>query len=342
MADRKNVTLREVADKSGVSIATVSRVLNETGNVHPDISETVRAAVKELRYYQNFTARSLKTNSTNMIALVTADISNPYMINVAKAIEDVIHEEKYNLLVCSTKGDPERELEHLDMQMSRNVDGFVINTTGKNGELIERISNRIPVVLIHRRCDAADFTGDFIDSDNEEGVYGLTKHLISFGHRRIFIIKGTKHVSTSTYRFNGFKKAMNEIGIKVDDSYPFQFDGDFSEESGYKAVEYLYTLPVRPTAILGFNNTLTIGALRGLLAFRIAVPEQMSVVCYNNIDNKELMTIRPTVHEIDPVKIGLMAGKALLERLADNSLPNRDLILGGRMIAGNTVSIPID
>jgi len=340
MSYRKNVTLKEVADKSGVSIATVSRVLNKSGYVSPNISRNVRAAVKKLGYFQNFTARSLKTNSTNMIALVTADISNPYMITVAKAIENLIQEQNYNLLVCSTEGDPEREFAHLNMQMSRNVDGIVINATGFNEELIERVSNRIPLVLVHRKYHIPGFTGDFVDSDNETGTYGLTKHLLSFGHRNIFIIKGSKHASTNTYRLKGFVNAMAEVGIDVNDSYPFQFDGNFSEESGYRAVEYLQTLATRPTAILGLNNTMTVGALRALLANNITVPDQMSVVSYNDIDYKELMTIRPTLHAINPAEIGKLAGKALLERLANNKLPNREFILDGHMIPGNTVSIP--
>jgi len=340
MVYRKNVTLKEVADKSGVSIATVSRVLNESGYVSPDISKNVRATVKKLGYYQNLTARSLKTNSTNMIALITADISNPYMITVAKAIENLIQEQNYNLLVCSTEGDPDREFAHLNMQMSRNVDGIVINATGLNEDLIERISNRIPLVLVHREYYTQGFTGDFVDSDNEKGTYGLTKHLLAYGHRNIFVIKGNKHASTNTYRFKGFITAMAEAGIEVNEFYPFQFDGNFSEESGFKAVEYLQTLPIRPTAILGLNNTMTVGALRALLASRITVPEQMSIVSYNDIDYKELMTIRPTLHAINPAEIGELAGKALLERLANNKLPNREFILEGHMIPGNTVSIP--
>ena len=342
MSDYKNVTLKEVAAHAGVSIATVSRVLNSSTHVSSDIKEKVEAAVEELGYRQNLIARSLKTNSTNTIAFITSDISNPYMITVAKAVEDLIHVEKYNLLVCSTEGNPERELEHLKLQMGRNVDGLILNTTGLNCEFITEISTRIPVILIHRNCGNPGFVGDFVDSDNDEGVYQLTKHLISFGHRRIFVIKGKKYISSNQYRFNGFCRAMAEIGIDVDDSYPYQFDGNFTEESGYRAVEHLCGLAVRPTAVLGFNNTTTIGVLRGLMANNISVPEEMSIVSYNDIEYKELMTVRPTVHEINPREIGVIAGRALLERLGAGDLPNRDFILSGRLVPGNAVSVPID
>ncbi|MDR2570649.1 MAG: LacI family transcriptional regulator [Oscillospiraceae bacterium] len=340
--EHKNVTLKDVATKVGVSVATVSRVLNNSTYVHEDIIKNVEDAVEELGYYQNIIAKSLKTNSTLTIAFITADISNPYMITVAKAIEDLVHVEKYHLLVCSTQGDPKRELEHLKLQMGRNIDGLVINTTGYNGEYIADISKRMPVILIHRDCDAPGFVGDLVDSDNEEGVYALTKHLISFGHRRIFVIKGDRHTSNNLKRYRGFVKAMAEAGINIDDSYPFQYDGKFSEECGYRAIEYLSKLPECPTAVLGLNNTMTIGALKGLAAHNLSVPDTISVAGYNSIDNRELLSVRPCIHFIDPREIGLIAGKALLERLTTPEIPKREFVLNGYMVNGNAVGAPCD
>ena len=340
MPTTKKSTLNEVAALAGVSIATVSRVLNDSAFVSPSVRKNVEAAIKELGYNQNIVAKSLKTNSTLTIAFITADISNPYMITVAKAIEDLVHDKKYNLMMCSTQSDPVRELEHLKLQMGRNIDGLVINATGLNPEYVTEISRFIPVILIHRDCETPDFIGDLIDSDNEEGVYGLTKHLISFGHRRIFVVKGAKNASNSQRRYNGFCKAMSEIGIEVDSSYPYQYDGDFSIESGYKAIEFMHTLPALPTAVLGLNNTITIGVLKGLIAHNISVPDTISVAGYNNIDHSELLTVRPTTHYIDPREIGLAAGRALLERLEKHELDNRKIVLNGFMVIGNAVGPP--
>jgi len=338
----KNATLKDVAALVGVSNATVSRVLNGSAYVSQDLSKRVKEAVEELGYNQNIIAKSLKTNSTLTIAFITADISNPYMITVAKAIEDLIHVENYHLLVCSTQGDPKRELDHLKLQMGRNIDGLVINTTGYNSEYVTEISNRIPVILIHRDCKVPGFKGDLVDTDNEEGVYELTKHLISFGHRRIFVIKGDRHTSNNAKRFTGFCNAMAEIGVEVDDAYPYQYDGKFSEKCGFMAIEHLNSLPQKPTAVLGLNNTMTIGALKGLATYKISVPDSISIVGYNGIDNIDLFTTRPTIHFIDPAEVGFAAGKALLERLKRSDMPNRELMLKGHMIYGNAVSTPSD
>jgi len=338
----KNATLKDVAALVGVSNATVSRVLNDSAYVSRDLSKRVKEAVEELGYNQNIIAKSLKTNSTLTIAFITADISNPYMITVAKAIEDLIHAENYHLLVCSTQGDPKRELEHLKLQMGRNIDGLVINTTGCNSEYVAEISNRIPVILIHRNCNVPEFRGDLVDTDNEEGVYALTKNLISFGHRRIFVIKGDKHTSNNFMRFTGFCKAMAEIGIYVNDAYPYQYDGKFSEKCGIMAIDHLSSLATKPTAVLGLNNTMTIGALKGLAAHNISVPDSISIAGYNGIDNRDLFAVRPTIHFVDPVEVGFAAGKALLERLKRNDVPNREFVLKGHMVCGNAVGVPAD
>ena len=341
MATNKKVTLREVALQAGVSVATASRVLNKIGSVHPDIQQAVHAAVEELGYYQNTIARSLKTNATLTIGFLTADISNPYMIVVARAIEDIVRGKKYNLLVCSTEGDPERELEYLRVLMGRSMDALVLNGTGRNADFIEKISRRIPVLLVHRRYNSPGFRGDLIDSENEQGMFELTDHLVSLGHRKIFIVKGRALTSSNSERLKGFCAAMqSKAGITVDAQYPFQFDGDFSMRSGYDAIEHMCTLPDKPTAVLTFNNSMALGALEGLRARSLRVPEAVSIATYNNIDFRSLMSVRPTVYHVDPRDIGLQAGYALLERLEDPGLPNRELIVKGCMIPGNAVSVP--
>lgn len=340
MAATKSVTLRDVAKKAGVSIATVSRVMNGKGSVDPKIQEMVNKAVEDLGYFQNSIARSLKTNATMTVGFVTADISNPYIITVAKAVEDIVRAKHYNLLVCSTQGNPGKELEYLRLLMGRNIDSLVLNGTGYHEDFVRQISSRIPVILIHRRYSKPLPGADFVDSDNEEGTYGLTKHLIAMGHRQIYVIKGSAHASSSIDRFRGFRRAMQEAGIGVDKRYPFQFDGDFSMESGYRAVDRLCELPQRATAILALNNTMALGALACMKERNLSAPEDLSIAAYNNIDFIELMTVRPTVHSIDPRKIGLTTGQALLERLENRDIPYRELIINGHLVPGNAVSMP--
>ena len=339
-ASRK-ITLREVAQRAGVSIATVSRVLNKSGCVHPKIQQAVNEAVEALGYYQNSIARSLKTNATFTIGFVTADISNPYVTVVAKAVEDIVRKKHYDLFMCSTEGSAAREDEYLRLLMGRNIDALVLNGTGYNQELVVQISRHIPVVLVHRRYDIQGFRGDLVDSDNEQGAYELTKHLISLGHRKIFIIKGAANTSTNIERLAGFCAAMKALaGIDVDERYAFQYDGDFSKEAGTKAIDHMCGLPDIPTAVLTLNNTMALGALERLKEKNLRIPEDVSLATYNEIDFRELMLVRPTVYHVNPRELGLKAGQALLERLVDSDIPNRDLIVKGHMLSGNAVSLP--
>ena len=135
---------------------------------------------------------------------------------------------------------------------------------------------------------------------------------------------------------------MRENGVTVDEGYPFQYQGDFTKRSGYLAVEHLCAMAEKPTAILALNNTMALGALACMKARNLSAPEDISIAAYNDIENKELMTVRPTVHSIDPRQIGLHAGRALLERLENNGLPNRDIVEKGYIIPGNAVSIPAE
>lgn len=142
-----NVTIKDVAKLAGVSIATVSRVINDNYYVSPEIKEKVLQAIEDLDYYPNYVARSLKSEKTNSIGFLVSDISNTYFTTMAKALEDVIHKKNYSLIVCSTEDKKEKELAYLKLLISKKVDGLILNTTGKNDELIAELSKQLPIVL---------------------------------------------------------------------------------------------------------------------------------------------------------------------------------------------------
>jgi len=340
--ENESVTLRDVAVKAGVSVATVSRVINHDDRVNPKMRKAVLKAKDELGYYQNVIARSLKMNSTFTIGFVASDISNTYLMQVAKEIENLINARQYSLVVCSTEDNKEQELRHLQLLHGRNIDGLVLNGTGMNEQFILEMNKRTPTILLHRRLKSPEFVGDLIDTDNEQGAYLLTKHLTDLGHKRIFAIRGPTIHSIAMERFAGYKRAMKEIGVEINDKYPYMFEGDFFAKSGYDAVEYMCSLPLLPTAIISFNSTMTVGALKCLKSRNINIPEDISVVSTNYIENLELMTVRPTVIDYDPIVLGKQAGQALLERLEDNSIKSREFLFNAKIMHGNAVSCPKD
>lgn len=340
MGTKNRTTMKDIANHCGISVATVSRVLNENYYVSPEIKEQVLRAMKELHYSPNYTARSLKCNKSGMIGYITSDISNSYHITIAKAIEDVVKSSNYNLIVCSTNNKNDSEEKYLKLLTSRNVDALVLNSCGENDPLILEINQFIPMVLVNRKLNTPEFHGDLADCNNILGIYLLTKDLLLHGHKKILLIEGPAKLSNVRERFLGFQTAMQEFGFSVQDDYPFRFEGDFSIQSGINAIDFVQSIPSenRPTAIIGTNNLTTIGAMKGALNHNLSVPLDISIVGFNSIENIELMHFQPTVAAFNPYQIGHAAGTAILERIHDNSIENRTFIFPPTLIQGNSVS----
>lgn len=333
-----NVTIKEVAAYCHVSIATVSRVLNGNYYVSPELKQKVLNAVKELHYVPNYMARTLKMHTSGVIGYITSDISNSYHIAIAKAIEDCITPYNYNLIVCSTSNNAEIEQRHLKLLLGRNVDALIINTCGHNDSIIMDINRTVPMVLVNRRLNTPGFHGDFSDCNNTLGMYLLTKNLLANGHRKIYLVEGPEKLSNTLERYIGFEKAMTEYDIDISkEKYLFYYRGDYSSKSGYNSVKAMMALPEQPTAILTTNNAMMIGVLKCLNEFNISIPEQISVSCFNGIENIELMSIRPTIADFSPYLIGKAAGRSILERIKDNSIENREYIFAPTLIHGNGV-----
>ena len=332
-----SITIKDVARLAEVSTATVSRVINGNYYVSPEIEIKVNAAINELNYYPNSVARSLKNDNTHIIGLLVSDISNSYFTTLAKVVEDIVSPENYNMIMCSTEDDKEREYNYLKLLIGKKVDGLIINTTGENDDFIASISHKVPIVLVNRRVYNTSFTGDFIDSSNVDGVRIITSHMISHGHRKIGIINGDLSVSTGKERYEGFVDAMKAIGVIVDNSYPYSYEGNFSVESGYDGAAYLLGLDEPPTGIVIMNNSMTIGAMKYLRINNIRVPENVSIASYGNIDNIEVMYIQPSIVTLSARLIGDKAGKMILERILNNSIINREVIFTPQLTTGNTV-----
>ncbi len=330
------VTIKDIAKHAGVSIATVSRVINGNYYVSPETKEKVIKALRELNYYPNSIARSLKTYSTYTIGFLVSYISNTHYTTIAKGVEEIVNEENYSLIACSTEENKERELKYLKILLSRRVDGLIINTTGENDEFIAKMSQNIPIVFVHRRIYARDYRGDFVDFNCVQGSYDLTKHLLNLGHRKIFVINGKLSLSSGIEKFTGFVKAMSEVGIRVDDDYPYRYDGDYSVESGYQGAAHIMQMQDRPTAVVIMNNTMAMGAYRFFKNNQIKVPDEISVASFVDIENADLMYVRPCVATMNPWIVGRKAGELILDRIKGIN-NNREVIYESQVIPGDSV-----
>lgn len=337
-----DATIKDVAKDAGVSIATVSRVLNGNYFVSPELIDKVMTSVNKLNYFPNSIARSLKNDATHTIGLIVSDIANSFFTLLARAVEDVINEHGYNLIVCSTDNQQKKEYEYLQLLQEKKVDGIILNTTGKNNPFVTSISQNTPIALCGRRVNDSTFKGDFVDSDNPTGTYTLTMQLIEMGHRKIGVVNGQSHVSSAQERWQGFCRAMNSIGIYPNNDYPYLYNGDFNRaQSGVEGAAQLLESDDPPTAIVAMNNELTLGVLRYCKEKGVQIPQNLSLCCYGDIANSDLLYVHPSSVTMNPWQIGARLANMIMERIENkNNLFNREAIFTPHLILGNSVGKP--
>ncbi len=319
-------TIRDVAKKAGVSVSTVSHVVNETRFVSEETSTRVLAAMEELKYQPNRLARSLrrKDKRTHTIGLLIPDSTNPFFAEVLRGVEDASFDAGYNVILCNSDDNPDKELNYIDVLLSKQVDGIVLVSAGAHEESLELLSRRQgTAVVVDREFDGSDL--DSVVVDNERGGYDATRYLIDLGHRRIGCITGPSLLTPSAGRIQGYRRALAEAQIPLDKT--LIVPGDFRPQSGYASAKKLLKLIPPPTAIFACNDMMAIGALGAINQDGLKVPADLSLIGFDDITLASysippLTTIAQPSHEM-----GLLATELLLQRLLDPSAPPRRVLL---------------
>lgn len=306
-------TIKDVAKLAGVSVGTVSKVINREGNVKPELRERVWQAIEQLNYRPNAVARSLKSSTTNTLAVLLGDITNPFQMTMAKAIEDVMNEHGYQLLISSTKENPEIERKKLKMLYEKRVDGVITCTTGKvNDELRALIDRNIPVVIVDR--PVMSVPADIVADNNMLGMELLAAHLKELGHTRIGIVHGDPDTVHGKIRHDSVVSAFDALGLPIPE--PYHYFGNFQFKGGYGAVEYFFSMSEPPTAILSANNTMTAGILKACRDKGIRIPQDLTLVTFGQLEYQwNLITPSITYVSQAPAQIGAKAAELIIRRL---------------------------
>lgn len=273
------ITIRDVARLAGVSVATVSAVMNGKGRVSPELSVRVQEAIEKLDYRPDYTARSLRTRKTMTVGVIVPQFASPFFAEAIRGVEDAIRTEGYSILACDSSADPAREQRHLSTLLSGRVDGILLASADPHFASQWLARSRPPLVLFDRF--PAGFRGTVVTTANEEAAFEATNHLIALGHKAIAIIAGPAETSTAIERVAGFRKAMGEAGLPVVEEY-FKC-GNFEPQGGYRSALELLQLPNPPTAIFSCNYEMTMGLERALSDLHIRCPEQVSILAYDDL-----------------------------------------------------------
>ena len=305
-------TIRDVAKLAGVAPITASRVISNSGYASEDVRQRVNQAAEQLGYVPNYLARSLRSKRTRTLALVLTDITNPFWTTVARGVEDAASEEGYNVIFCYTDESASKQEAYLETLIQKQVDGILLVPVRSKKHPIEFLrQQKVQVVLLDRRLPNIEV--DVVRGDSKGGAYQLVQLLLKLGHSRIAILSGPSGVSSADDRVAGYQRALHEAGLQPEDQLIFH--GDFSLESGYQMTRSLLKLPARPTALFAGNNFIAIGALKTLHDAGLAVPENMSVVSFDDLPAAILVDPFLTVAAQPAYEMGQRATRRLLECL---------------------------
>jgi LacI family transcriptional regulator len=316
-------TLRDVARQAGVSPMTVSRVVNGSGRVSPDLRARVEQALAETGYLPNTVARNLRTRRTDTIALVMPDMTNPFFTALAHGVEMSAREVGISLLVANSDEREGEEQRLVQVLLQRQVDGILLIPAGAGGTAISRCrAHDVPVVIVDRRPGTPGV--DVVRADAEAGAFQLGRLMASLGHRRMAVLTGPASVPTAVDRAVGFSRALAQDSALPAPSVVY---GAFTIESGHAMTLSVMGQAPRPTALFAANNFIAIGVLHAVQELGLVVPDDVAVVGFDDLPRAMVTFPFLTVAAQPAFELGRRSVAVLLDRLADPRLPAQEVVL---------------
>ena len=280
------VSIRDVASRAGVSIATVSRAVNHIPSVDPELAKRVWKAIDEVGYLPNTQARALVSGRSRMLGLIVSEITNPFFPELVQEFENLAVEQGYEVLIGSTNYEPDRTESLIRRMLQRNVDGVAVMTFGIEEDLVQKLGEReFPLVFVDAGPDLPNIR--VLKVDYAEGIRQAVQHLAALGHRRIAFISGPLRLRSAVARRAAFLKSMAELGLTVPAEHIVE--GSHTMEGGIVAMEHLTALAELPTAVMCSNDMTAIGVLHALYRTTYNVPQDISVVGFDDIHLAQFM-----------------------------------------------------
>lgn len=328
-----------MAQRAGVSIATVSRTVNGIATVAPVLAERVWAAIKDVGYVPNTQARALVSGRSHLLGLVVSEITNPFFPELVQEFENLAVEQGYEVFIGSTNYDTARTAALIRRMLQRSVDGIAIMTFGVEEELIQELAERaFPMVFVGAGPDKPNIR--LLKVDYGEGIREAVQHLAALGHRQIAFISGPLLMRSAVARRDEFLKAMAELGLTVPNEH--LVEGTHTMESGIKATEQLLRLSELPTAIVCSNDMTAIGVLHGLHRTTHSVPNDVSVVGFDDIHLAQFMLPPLTTVQMSCKHLASAAIQALRAGIEPDNIhtPQKEWPIPTRLVVRQSSAFP--
>jgi DNA-binding LacI/PurR family transcriptional regulator len=321
--------IRQVAERAGVAISSVSRALSNHPHVSPSIRVRVEEAARALNYSPNRIARELRSRRRLAVGVIIPDITNPFFTSVMEGIEVVLRRAGYALLLTNSNEDPQRERENAKLLLAEKVAGVLFTPSGPDDSVYrELVGNGVPIVAISRLP-----SGDPVDGvavDGATGAASAVEHLLDLGHRRIAFINGPAWSSSVRERQAGYAAAFAARGLPIPTD--LIVEADLRQRGGYEAMRRLLAQANRPTAVFVGNNLMTLGALQAIHEERLAIPKDIAVIGFDDLPWATSLRPALTAVWLPTYEMGASAAQLLLERVEEPRRPARRVVLATRLV----------
>jgi LacI family transcriptional regulator len=337
MAPARRITIRDVAREAGVSIATVSRVMNRRADVSPATRDRVLAVVGKHGFSVNQSARALSNGRTGLVAM-TVPVLDEYFAKILTGASEALYEQDIRVVLCPTQHEVEREARVLERLIGGMVDGAILILPSEPGAELRKLAQKgYPFVIVDDR-EALDPSIPAVSASHAAGARDATLHLLRLGHRRIAAITGPRGWVADEERLNGYHAALASVGVMPDAQ--LEIEADFQREGGYRSTLQLLALPEPPTAIFAFNDNLAMGALRAATDSGLTLPDDLSIIGFDDLEQAAYTTPTLTTVRQPLAEMGRMAVSLLLRQLEGNRVETLRVELATQLVVRGSTAPP--
>lgn len=331
-------TMADVAREAGVSVATVSRLLNNLGTVSPETAGRVYRAIEKLSYEPNLLARNFRRSESRVILILSPNFTNPYYAHILSGIGDAAAEEGYSALIFNTADDPAREREALEMLKKRRADGAILIASDVNCAWLLEYANNFPLVQCSEYGPDVDIP--HVSIDNYRATQQAMEYLVGLGHRRIAIISSENEYISTALRLKGYRDSLARHGITPREDYIGYASRDYSFKSGKKTARDLLGVAPRPTAIFCISDTLALGAITAAREMGFRVPEDVSVIGFDDVEHTTMFHPYITTVAQPCYELGKQSAHLLCAQMKQEKEIPRQIVLEHRLIVRESSTSP--